>query len=224
MKDYEAKDHYQDKSVAEEYDSQYTETLNISNFRAQIVGRREESAVIEMLKGIEEGGRVLDIPCGTGRYAKTLLKRGMDVIGADISEEMMDFAKKNTQSLGDMEFKVADASNLPFMDDEFDGVLSIRLYQRIPKDVRVKMLKEVSRVSKSWAILFFGMSTPWLIFRQRVRSIFIQGRANNPNAVTLKDMKKELEEAGLQLEEYKWVFPFIASGLVIKASVIDKSE
>jgi ubiquinone/menaquinone biosynthesis C-methylase UbiE len=224
MKDYEAKGHYKEKSVAERYNNQYTEPLNLSNFRAQIVGKREEKAVVEMLKGIEAGENVLDIPCGTGRYTEILLKKGDSVTGADISDEMMEYAKINTLKYGDAQFKVADAAKLPFANNEFDGVLCIRLYQRIPKEIRVEMLKEVSRVSRKWGILFFGMKTPWLDIRQWVRNLFIRGRANNPNAITFEEMKRELDEAGLKIERYKWVFPVFASGLVVKVSITDKHE
>lgn len=66
--------------------------------------------------------RVLDVGCGPGRHAHALARRGIDVVGVDISERFVELARRNAppQAL----FEVCDARRLPFA-DEFDAVISL---------------------------------------------------------------------------------------------------
>ena len=45
--------------------------------------------------------RVMDVGCGTGRYAVEFLKEKMYVTALDISEKMLEFAKINMSSISD---------------------------------------------------------------------------------------------------------------------------
>jgi SAM-dependent methyltransferase len=47
----------------------------------------------------ESGGPVLELACGTGRFALALARRGLDVTGADISEGMLAVARRKAVSL-----------------------------------------------------------------------------------------------------------------------------
>lgn len=56
---------------------------------------------------------VLDLCCGTGHLAKILLENDFEVIGIDISDDMLQYARENTKDYIDMGkavFKKADAS------------------------------------------------------------------------------------------------------------------
>ena len=65
------------------------------------------------------GERILDIACGTGTSTAPLAKSGATVIGVDFSPVMIAEAVKKHPKL---EFREADATKLPFGDDEFDAV------------------------------------------------------------------------------------------------------
>ena len=67
--------------------------------------------------GLEPGMRVLDVPCGTGRIARRLAARGLDVVGVDITERFLDEARA-----AGLTVKRADMRELSF-DDEFDAVV-----------------------------------------------------------------------------------------------------
>lgn len=220
MTDYEAKAHYQNQAVAARYNAQYEAPLSLGNFRAKFVGAGEQRAFLRMLAPVPRKGRVLDVAAGTGRYTRRLLELGFNVMSSDVSAEMLEFTRTRAAALPNfLGAKVADAAALPFGDKEFDGVTCIRLYQRVPAEVRRRMLSEVSRVAKSWAVLFFGVTTPWLAIRQSLRNAVIRGRANNPNAATLAQVREELSAAGLELEEKTWVMPVIASGIIVRVRV-----
>lgn len=69
------------------------------------------------LRGIQ--GNVLDVACGTGDMAVSLVERGCTVTGVDISEEMLAIARQKAPIVT---FMIADAEHLPFPDASFDAV------------------------------------------------------------------------------------------------------
>jgi len=158
---------------------------------------------------------VLDIASGTGRYVELLLKHGYQVGGVDISNEMLSFARQRIGGHPNLLFlKQGDAEILPCSNNQYDLVTCIRLYHRIPSEIRLRMLQEVKRVGKGQAILFFGMTTPWLQYRRALRAKIISGRHSNPYPVTTSQLDEELKSVGLNLQESGWVLPFFADGLI----------
>ncbi len=219
MNDYEAKGHYKNKDVAQRYNAQYKAGLSLSNIVSKFYGWREIQVFRRLLKSVPDGGKVLDVACGTGRYTRELLDHGYKVGGIDISDEMIEHARKVSEGDPNLLFlMVGDAEKLPFDDNEFDGVTCIRLYQRVPLTNRLEMLREVKRVSKNWAILFFAMSNPWLKVRQKIRRKLIRGRDTAPDAVTIAEMCEELESAGIKLEECTWMMPVIVTGMFVRVN------
>lgn len=72
--------------------------------------------------GLREGGRALDVGCGTGRAFRPLLRRGWKVRGCDLSPAMLERAAQ--EGGPDVALEVADMRNLPHLGD-FDLVLSL---------------------------------------------------------------------------------------------------
>jgi demethylmenaquinone methyltransferase/2-methoxy-6-polyprenyl-1,4-benzoquinol methylase len=68
---------------------------------------------------VHEGDRVLDACCGTGDLAIAALAEGGQVTGVDFSERMLDRAVRKSDAV---EWRRADALDLPFGDDSFDAV------------------------------------------------------------------------------------------------------
>lgn len=71
--------------------------------------------------GLKEGGRALDVGCGTGRAFPPLLERGWQVHGCDLSPAMLEVA---AQKGAPVRLDVADMRGLPKLGD-FDLVLSL---------------------------------------------------------------------------------------------------
>jgi SAM-dependent methyltransferase len=69
--------------------------------------------------------RILDMGCGAGWTSVFFAKRGYEVIGQDISEDMIDLARENQtrQGVGDnLSFVSADYESIG-VDDQFDAVI-----------------------------------------------------------------------------------------------------
>ncbi|MEO6524451.1 MAG: methyltransferase domain-containing protein [Mucilaginibacter sp.] len=75
--------------------------------------------VVDLLE-VKPGERILDIGCGTGYLANHIQSLGADVVGTDLSPDMIAKAKA---TYPDVKFEVANASDFSF-DKKFDAVFS----------------------------------------------------------------------------------------------------
>lgn len=96
---------------------------------------------------------ILDLACGTGDVSIAIYNKGAKVTGADISEEMVKVAIRKCQKSGieNIDFIIADASQLPFEENTFDGItisFGIRNF-----DKRSKCIEELYRVLKPGGLL-----------------------------------------------------------------------
>ncbi len=137
-------DWYQTDEVAEAYDD-----VRFSG-GGRLIDRREQEAVLSALGPISDGQRVLEVACGTGRFTTMLADRGADIVGLDISREMLEQGRKRAAEAGlsgTVEFMRGDASRLPFPDDHFDSVVAMRFFHLM--DDPVPFITELRRVSRN---------------------------------------------------------------------------
>lgn len=66
------------------------------------------------------GGRVADVGCGPGRVAAFLARRGLEVIGVDVSQGMLAAAR---DAHPEIEFEEGQLDDLPFDEGSFGGVV-----------------------------------------------------------------------------------------------------
>ncbi len=93
-------------------------------------------------------GKVLEVGCGIGVVSAYLAEKyGWDVTGVDLDPGQIKGAKNNNLVGGSLRFLEADATKLPFKDNEFDMILSFDALHHIPG--WGKALEEISRVLKS---------------------------------------------------------------------------
>jgi demethylmenaquinone methyltransferase/2-methoxy-6-polyprenyl-1,4-benzoquinol methylase len=68
------------------------------------------------------GERILDVAAGTGTSSASLAKSGASVVAADFSPGMIEVGRSRQAHVPNLVFVEADATDLPFGDDEFDAV------------------------------------------------------------------------------------------------------
>jgi arsenite methyltransferase len=99
---------------------------------------------------IDRESYVLEIGCGVGRTPCTIVEEtGCRMMGIDLSEGMVEKARERAKTKGledHLEFRVADAQDLPFEDGTFDAVISESVNAFVPD--KAKAMREYARVTK----------------------------------------------------------------------------
>ncbi|MCL4157044.1 UNVERIFIED_CONTAM: hypothetical protein GTU68_014090 [Idotea baltica] len=109
----------QDKSaIAEAFGKAATTYDKHAEFQRD-VGHR----LLDKLPRDLSGLKVLDLGCGTGYFSKQMIKRGAEVVCADLSVGMLERAEQRCGASVSL-YQQADAEQLPFEDGCFDIVFS----------------------------------------------------------------------------------------------------
>ncbi|AHF79993.1 class I SAM-dependent methyltransferase [Thermococcus paralvinellae] len=194
---------YFDK-IAHRYDTWYQTKVG------QYVDRTEKKLIFSMIK--TKRGKALDLGCGTGNYTTELYRRGFDVIGVDLSQEMLKIAKSK---LPNVLFIRANAYNLPFKKEVFDLVLSVTMFEFIYEPEKV--LNEIHRVLKPGGEVVIGTMNGrslWFLFK-RFKSIFIETAYRYARFYTPKELETLLTNTGFDNVESRGIiffppfFPFV---------------
>ncbi|MBM7503830.1 class I SAM-dependent methyltransferase [Agromyces aurantiacus] len=75
--------------------------------------------------GVRPGDRVLDVAAGSGNAAIPAALRGATVVASDLAPELFEAGRRAATEAGaELEWREADAEQLPFADATFDAVLS----------------------------------------------------------------------------------------------------
>jgi len=85
----------------------------------------------------------LDAGCGNGKNTIYLREKGSEIYGFDISDTAVAVAKERVPS---GHFVVADAKNLPYVDDCFDIIVDVGLLHCIPPDGWERLKNEFFRI------------------------------------------------------------------------------
>jgi len=141
------------------------------------------------------------VATGTGKQAFAFARRGFNVVGVDLSEEMLAVAKRKNKYVN-VKFEIADATNLSFEDDSFDAsCVSFALHDMIPI-IREKALKEMARVTKSnGTIIVVDYALP----KNKLSRFFVYNIAKlyEPyySEFIKSDLEALLEKSGFQIRE-----------------------
>jgi len=139
---------YEDGSRAEAYAS-----LEFAN--TYYLAYRDLPAIIAQNVA---GTNALDFGCGTGRSSRFLKKLGFNVIGVDISEDMLRIARAS-DSMGD--YRVVPGDNLgEFSVGSFDLVLSAFTFDNIPAARKVGIFNDLQSLLKPKGVVINLVSSP----------------------------------------------------------------
>jgi len=97
--------------------------------------------------------KVLEVCIGTGTNSIIIAenRRNTEIVGIDLSKEMLAVAKEKIEKRGirNIETLVMDATNMDFDDNYFDVVLISLVLHEVGGHVRDKIMKEAKRVLKN---------------------------------------------------------------------------
>ena len=96
---------------------------------------------------LQAGSEVLDVAAGNGNFAIAAARLGATVVATDLTPTMVDLGRSRSGALGlAIEWREADAEQLPFPDERFDVVASVFGAMFAPHPDRVA--SELFRVAK----------------------------------------------------------------------------
>ena len=158
---------------------------------------------------------VLDFGCGVGRLSRALSGRFDECVGVDISERMLQHARRLNADRPNCRFLVNRRSDLrPFADDTFDLVLSLLVLQHVPSSAAaLRYVSEFVRVTRPGGLVAFQLPSPLglqnrLQLRQRAYGVlralglrpgYLQRLGLNPmrmTGVAEREVRRVVEASG----------------------------
>jgi len=151
---------------------------------------------------IQPGIRLLDLGCGTGSLTLAAARRldGDGAIeGIDLSEKQLRRARTKTAAFPvSVTFRQGSVRELPYQDDQFDGVFASQVFHALPDEVRADAIAEAARVLRPGG--FFALvewSRPRLGYTAAIWTLTILGSRRGHNwQGTYADL---IEPAGFRL-------------------------
>lgn len=96
-----------------------------------------------------EFDQVLDLACGTGALIDALpWKKTAQIVGIDVSEEMLKIARKRFANYTNITFKEADFMNLDFPESSFDLITNAYATRFIPRGREQEFANNILRLLK----------------------------------------------------------------------------
>ena len=134
------------------------------------------------LVGMDPRSRVLDVACGTGRGLAALsarLEPNVERYGVDLTPGMLERARTRMTRLGlngVTDLSVANASQLPFPDGQFDVVYSGYFFDLVKIDEMPRAIGEMRRVLKPGGTLVLVNMSKNTVTRTRYEHWYSAGR------------------------------------------------
>jgi 2-polyprenyl-3-methyl-5-hydroxy-6-metoxy-1,4-benzoquinol methylase len=152
------------------------------------------------------GKTVLDAGVGTGRFAVWLTRKGFEVVGVDVSKEMLKKAKEKAQTLPrKIHIVLGDVNFLPFREGVFDNYICINVVNHIPEiDGFLKEVKYVIKQKGIFIVNFPNLQSLYfpiaVIINLRKRVLFKGGKIRS-KWFTPIEIKSLMRNAGFNIKE-----------------------
>jgi len=154
---------------------------------------------------------VLDLGCGTGIYTRIINKYAKSVLGVDISERMLSYARSQEK----LEFALADTHHIPLKRASVDVVASIGLLEYVD---RGPVVKETDRVLKAGGLCLISVANKYGASAMVVRLVYkLTGRQYLAKEPSRWGMLKLLDENGFEVVEFR-----MDDGLVALPDFLDR--
>ena len=146
--------------------------------------------LIQQINGLN-GKRVLDVGCGTGIATRQLAQLGAEVVGSDISDEMI--AEARQDSVG-IEYVVNPSHKIPFTDGAFDLITAFSAFHWFTDSDSINEIKRVLKSGGSFAVINKNDVTG---IRKDVNELFAKYRESHSSKQDYNP-EKILEDSGFE--------------------------
>jgi demethylmenaquinone methyltransferase/2-methoxy-6-polyprenyl-1,4-benzoquinol methylase len=191
----------EDREYIKSFFREHAPIYNIASM--PLAGVRKKAA--NMVKE-RDGAKVLDVATGTGKQAFAFARKGYQVTGIDLSEEMLAIARRKNK-YRNLKLESGDATNLPYASNHFDVTCISYALHDMPGSFREKVLAEMFRVTRpGGTIMVIDYVLPrWTIIR-KIAYAFINSFESKYYPDFIKnDLPALMEKAGIRIEEERGV-------------------
>ncbi len=152
--------------------------------------------------------RILDLPCGYGRFARLLGEAEGRIVSADLSPAMVQKALERQGAAAVPLGVVADAKQgLPFRDGSFGLIFSVRFFHHLHEDEdRRAVLGEIARATSEWAVVSYYRLNPLHRLQRSMRRALKRTRTNI-RMIPADVFRGEAEAAGFRMMKARALFP-----------------
>jgi SAM-dependent methyltransferase len=145
---------------------------------------------------VRDAGPVCDVGCGPGHVARYLHDRGVDVSGVDLSEGMLERARRLNPGVA---FRRGDLAALGVEDGTWTGIVAFYSIIHVPRGEVVDALRELERTLRPGGILLIA-------FHVGEETLHLDELWGHPVALdffffTAEEMTGYLRSAGFRVEE-----------------------
>lgn len=102
-----------------------------------------------------KGQKVLDLGTGTGVLPRNLCKYGAEFVGADISENQIEYARQLTSD-SRIRYVVASAETFDFPDNTFDTVTACQCFMYFNREIALPKIYNVLKMNGHFCVLFMS--------------------------------------------------------------------
>jgi SAM-dependent methyltransferase len=99
---------------------------------------------------VPKKARLLDLGCGAGQDARALRRAGFRVVGLDVSQALLDYARRRSPRLSLVQ---ADIRYLPYVPGTFDGIWAAASLIHLPKSSVQASLRGLAHLTIPGGIL-----------------------------------------------------------------------
>lgn len=166
---------------------------------ADLINRSKDTSLSAFLDAVKPvlADRMLDVGCGTGRFAVTIAPLVAHVVGADLTPAMLEQARRSQSAakVENIEWRQADVTQLPFADGEFTLVTSRAMLHHVASPALV--IAEMRRVCASGGRIVVNDLTPQREKAAAFDAIEILRDPSHAHAMTIAELRAIGAELGL---------------------------
>jgi ubiquinone/menaquinone biosynthesis C-methylase UbiE len=142
-------------------------------------------------------GITLEIGCGPGEISNYLKMKGLDIIGIDISEKMIEIAKRLNTFI---DFRTGDIFDLKFKDFSVAGIVAPYLIVNFKLEDVTKAFAEINRVlmQNGQLLISFHSGNEEL----EISDFFVKGNTIPYTYFNANTIKDRLVDSGFKIIEY----------------------
>lgn len=192
------------KHVIEQVPPDYYQKGIENNLLQQLWHGNKLEEVVKAIKGNKRRDKILDVGSASGWFISEISKRFQDsnCFGIDIYSKGIFYAKKKYPQV---EFKVADAHDIPYKDETFDVIVCTEVLEHVDDPWQVVM--EIKRVLKTGGLAIIELdsgswlfSIIWYLWRKSKGRIWNEAHLHSFN---VKKLDRLITSCGLKIIKKK---------------------